>query len=148
MQIRAMIPTDVEILATLRTALWPTGTLDDHRQEALSEASSPDDEKIVLLAVDAVGGVCGFAEASLRHDYVNGCETSPVAFLEGLYIAPERRGGGVGRALCAAVEAWGRKKGCVELASDALLENGESHAFHSAIGFEETERVVYFRKSL
>lgn len=34
------------------------------------------------------------------------------------------------------------------MASDALLDNAGSHAFHEAVGFEETERVVYFRKSL
>jgi aminoglycoside 6'-N-acetyltransferase I len=34
------------------------------------------------------------------------------------------------------------------LASDALLDNGASHAMHRALGFEETERVVFFRKPL
>jgi aminoglycoside 6'-N-acetyltransferase I len=35
-----------------------------------------------------------------------------------------------------------------ELASDALLDNNGSHAMHEALGFTETERVVYFRKAL
>jgi aminoglycoside 6'-N-acetyltransferase I len=52
------------------------------------------------------------------------------------------------RALCAAIAAWGRDQGCTELASDALEDNVQSHAFHRAIGFEETERVVYFRMLL
>ncbi len=33
-------------------------------------------------------------------------------------------------------------------ASDALLENEASHALHLALGFQETERVIFFRKSL
>jgi aminoglycoside 6'-N-acetyltransferase I len=90
----------------------------------------------------------GFAEASVRTDYVNGTESSPVAFLEGLYVVPEARGRGIARELVAAIEAWGEERGCRELASDALLDNELSHAVHRALGFAETERVVYFRKAL
>lgn len=92
--------------------------------------------------------VTGFAEASLRHDYVNGCETSPVAFLEGIYVAPEYRRRGIARALCDAVEEWALGHGCTEFASDAPIDNEESHQMHAALGFEEMERVVCFRKTL
>ncbi|MNX93600.1 Aminoglycoside N(6')-acetyltransferase type 1 [compost metagenome] len=148
MRIRQANVADVDRWAAMRAALWQSDTLDEHRQEVLSALRAENPDSIVLVAVGPAGVVCGFAEASLRHEYVNGCETSPVAFIEGVYIEPEHRGSGAGRALCSALEAWGRDKGCNELASDALLENTESHAFHGAIGFEETERVVYFRKVL
>lgn len=138
----------MERWAAMRQALWPEGGLDEHRGEARAMLEEANPNALVLIAVDRAGAICGFAEASLRGDYVNGCETSPVAFLEGIYVAPDHRGGGAGRELCAAVEAWGRIRGCSELASDALLDNAASHAFHEAIGFEETERVVYFRKVL
>jgi aminoglycoside 6'-N-acetyltransferase I len=48
----------------------------------------------------------------------------------------------------ATVEAWGAASGCRELASDAALNNGASHSLHAALGFEETERVVFFRKPI
>jgi aminoglycoside 6'-N-acetyltransferase I len=70
------------------------------------------------------------------------------SFLEGLYVAPEYRRKGIGRCLVAAVTSWAGTKGCKELASDVLLENEASHAMHGALGFEETERVVFFRKRL
>ncbi len=79
---------------------------------------------------------------------MNGCSTSPVAFLEGLFVKPSSRGTGVGRSLCAAAEAWAKSRACAELASDSLLENTSGHAFHLAAGFEETERVIYYRKHL
>ena len=109
--------------------------------------AAPDADRPAWLALDD-GGPIGFAEASLRRDYVNGCETSPVAFLEGIYVMPHARGQGVGRALDAAVRDWAIVRGCREYASDALLDNRESHAFHAALGFEETERIVYFRRVL
>ena len=88
----------------------------------------------------------GFAEVALRRGYVNGCVSSPVAFLEGIYVLPEHRRGGAGRALVAVAEQWGREHGCRELASDALLGNELSRRFHGGAGFEETERAVYFCK--
>ena len=88
----------------------------------------------------------GLAEAAIRTDYVNGAQCSPVGFLEGLYVVPDARRRGVARALVAEVAKWTRDCGCSELASDAALANPASHAVHRALGFEETERVVFFRK--
>ena len=129
----------------MRAALWPDAGIEALRAEALAWDAS---RGIALLAFDHEGRDIGMAEASLRHDYVNGTASSPVGFLEAWYVQDDDRGRGVGRALIAAVEAWTRDHGCSELASDALLNNTGSHAAHAACGFEETERVVYFRKVL
>ncbi|ADG12461.1 N-acetyltransferase [Caulobacter segnis] len=147
MLIRPAAPRDLDAWAALRAALWPGDTIGDHRAE-LAEALASEGDSAAFVAEASDRLIVGFIEASLRHDYVNGCETSPVAFVEGLYVRPEFRKTGVGLALCDAVADWGRGRGCSELASDALADNLESHAFHQAIGFEETERVVYFRKPL
>ena len=101
-----------------------------------------------FVAYSASGQAVGLAEAALRTDHVNGTESSPVPFLEGLYVAPQARRQGVGASLVAAVERWAREMGYRELASDARLENEAGHAVHRALGFEETERVVFFRKRL
>lgn len=131
--------------APLRQALWPD-------QDAVQLASEIEEMlasgTAVFLALDEQGAAIAFAEAALRHDYVNGTESSPVGFLEGWYVAPPWRGKGIGRALVAAAEAWSREQGCREFASDALLDNSASLAAHAGCGFEETERVVYFRKRL
>jgi aminoglycoside 6'-N-acetyltransferase I len=55
---------------------------------------------------------------------------------------------GIARALSEAVAGWGRTRGATEYGSNALLENADSHAFHTAIGFAETERVVFFKRAL
>lgn len=84
----------------------------------------------------------------MRRDYVNGCSSSPVLFLEGIYIRPVDRRKGIARLLCNAVADWARSLGCVEFGSDTPIENSTSHALHTALGFEETQRVVFFRKPL
>ena len=100
------------------------------------------------IAYSASHEAIGFAEVSLRGDHVNGARTSPVAFIEGLYVVPPARRKGVARALVAAACDWARRAGCQEIASDAVLENSISHVVHRALGFEETERVVFFRRTL
>jgi aminoglycoside 6'-N-acetyltransferase I len=134
--------------AALRIALWDWDTVEDHRKEAEELYLSGDPNRTAFVALDAAGMVIAFAEATLRRDYVDGCETSPVVFLEGIYVLPQARKTGVAKALSDAVADWGRAQGCTEYASNALLDNVDSHAFHAAIGFEETERVVFFRRDL
>lgn len=137
----------IEGWAALRHLLWPETSLADHRVEIRAMLGQPD-RLAGFLCHGAGSDVIGLAEVSLRTDYVNGCETSPVAFLEGIVVSPEFRGQGVAAGLVAAVTEWARQKGVRELASDADLGNTGSHAMHRALGFEETERVVYFRKRL
>ncbi|MGE7958608.1 aminoglycoside 6'-N-acetyltransferase [Pseudomonas sp. NPDC089530] len=131
----------------LRQALWPDTPAAEHLDEITSLLDAPQ-RYINLLAYAADGQPVGLAEASLRHDYVNGTEHSPVVFLEGLYVSAEQRRQGIAERLIDAVAQWGRERGCVEMASDTGLENLLSQTVHKALGFEETERVVYFKKSL
>ncbi|WP_244640259.1 aminoglycoside 6'-N-acetyltransferase [Devosia pacifica] len=131
----------------MRAALWPDTSADDHRLEIEAIVTRGHEQAICLLAL-VEGAHRGFAEVSLRHDYVNGCDTTPVAFLEGIYVAPEARGRGAARALVAAAEAWAGGRNCREFASDVSIENTASAAMHMALGFEETERVVFFVKKL
>jgi aminoglycoside 6'-N-acetyltransferase I len=129
----------------LRSSLWPEGNEAEHLRymaDALARGHC------VRLAIAPDGSALGFVEASQRVDYVNGTSTSPVAFLEGLYVAPSARRKGVARALVAEVDRWAAAQGCSELASDSAIENGASHSAHLALGFEETERVVYFRRAV
>ena len=132
---------------TLRVQLWPDLSTAEHEVEVEAALADRSGRTKTFVAV-GLEKLLGFVEASLRTDYVNGCETTPVTFIEGLYVRSENRDEGVARRLCEAVAAWGRELGCQELASDADLANSESHAFHAAIGFEETERVVFFCKRL
>jgi aminoglycoside 6'-N-acetyltransferase I len=131
----------------LRLALWP----DESREQLLVGMAlmlSQRERFFQLMAYADDGSAIGFVEASLRHDHVNGTETSPVVFLEGIYVAPEFRRQGIAKELVARVAVWGKSRGCTEFASDAFPDNELSHSVHQALGFEETDRVVYFRKAL
>ena len=131
----------------LRHLLWPQDGDADHAGDTAQILGKPDRNAAFLCRAPG-GGYAGFAEAAMRTDYVNGCETTPVAFLEAVFVEPVYRRQGMARALCAAVETWAKGAGCREFASDAEIANAVSHRMHVALGFAETERVVYFRKLL
>ncbi|PZP62520.1 GNAT family N-acetyltransferase [Pseudoxanthomonas winnipegensis] len=143
--IRAASAHDLRAWAGLQGELWPDQDHDarGHVTEALQRADAGN-----FLAFGADGTAIGFAEATLRNDYVNGTDSSPVAFLEGWYVNAGWRGQGIGRALLSAVRQWAQAQGCSELASDAALDNLAAQRAHAACGFAETERVVYFRMAL
>jgi aminoglycoside 6'-N-acetyltransferase I len=153
-RIRHAGPADADQWRALRTELWPDEGERSHAAEVFRFFAEPPRgpgamPEAVLVAVDdgAAPRVVGFAEVS-RRAYAEGCETSPVGFLEGWYVVPERRQQGVGGALLAAAETWARDLGCREFASDALAENDVSAAAHRALGFEEVEVIRCFRKAL
>lgn len=129
----------------MRCLLWPGDPL-AHREDMVEWVARPD--TVVLVAVRPDGtGLAGFAEVGTR-PYADGCETSPVAYLEGWYVDEDVRRQGIGGALLHAAEAWAREQGYREFASDALLENTGSQKAHEALGFAEVERAVRYCKTL
>ena len=132
---------------SLRIELWPDCPRQQHVEEMASFLREPM-RFVQFIVREPNGRGVGFAEASIRTDYVNGTSSSPVAYLEGLYVRPQARGTGVAGSLVLAVSEWALAMGCTELASDTQPENLLSQAVHLKLGFVETERAVFFSKPL
>lgn len=129
----------------LRILLWPDHE-DAHLLEMRQLLEQP--HTLQLLSYNDQQQAIAMLEASIRYEYVNGTQTSPVAFLEGIYVLPEYRRSGVATTLVQQVEDWAKQFSCTEFASDAAIDNTISHAMHRTLGFQETERVVYFKKKI
>jgi aminoglycoside 6'-N-acetyltransferase I len=146
--IRPVTAADTDEWLRMRHALWPDGSLAQHRQDVDRYFAGDRREPAeVLLALTADAAPVGFVELSIRN-IVDSCSTDRVAYLEGWYVVPDSRRQGVGRALIQAAEQWAARQGCTEFGSDADIDNGISHAAHLRSGFEETGRVRTFRKKL
>ncbi len=130
--------------AALACELWPDAAPDELLAEL--EAMAPEEGAVFLAQVDGIPA--GFAQCQLRHDYVEGTDSSPVGYLEGIYVREPCRGRGLARALLSACEGWAAEQGCVEFASDCELDNRGSIAFHLGAGFTEANRIVCFTKQL
>lgn len=136
---------DLHILSELACQLWPDNTVEEMRLE-FSEIITKTDAAFFLAYAEETA--IGFAQFQLRHDYVEGADSSPVGYLEGIYVAEEYRKHGIARELLSACESWAKSKGCTEFASDCELENTQSLEFHLNVGFEEANRIICFTKKL
>lgn len=144
---------------SLSLALWPEHTVENMTAEMRARLSDHD-SAVFLVYNDTQNPhhgktkMCndkqaiGIAICSLRHDYVEGTETSPVGYLEGIYVTEAYRRQGAARALLAACEKWSKDMGCTEFASDCELDNTDSLAFHLKNGFSEANRIICFCKKL
>jgi aminoglycoside 6'-N-acetyltransferase I len=93
------------------------------------------------------GGLCGFIEVALR-PFAEGCQSRPVAYIEGWYVDPDSRWRGVGKSLVVAAEQWARSQGCKEMASDTEVCNLDGEEAHRRLGYTECSRLVHFKKGL
>jgi len=90
----------------------------------------------------------GIMHISIRHEYVNGTDGSPVVFIEAIYVLPQYRKMGIGKHLLKFAENFAKERGIKQIASDCYTDNAESESFHKACGFEEKERVICFAKDI
>ena len=136
---------DAPVLGQLASQLWPHHTASEMEAEMTELLKLRD--AAAFLAYDAEMAV-GFAQCSLRHDYVEGTSGSPVGYLEGIYVAENCRSRGIAKALLKACEDWAKDQGCTEFASDCELNNVGSLHFHLNVGFQEVNRIICFTKKL
>lgn len=136
---------DYLIVAKLAKELWNSHLLTDLENEF---------KKFLLL-----DNVCiyidyenyipvAFAQVSLRYEYIEGANSSPVAYLEGIFVKEKYRKQNIAQQLITICEDWAKEKGCKEMASDCELENEISYKFHLKTGFKEANRIICFTKQL
>ena len=111
---------DLHILSELACQLWPDNTVEEMRLE-FSEIITKTYAAFFLAYAEETA--IGFAQCQLRHDYVEGTDSSPVGYLEGIYVAEGYRKQGIAKELLSACESWAKEKGCTEFASDCELAN-------------------------
>ena len=129
----------------MRHNLWPEVEPEDLLREMERITADPQTPVFVMERPDGCLG--GFIETGTRK-YADGCETSPVGYIEGWWVDEDLRGVGLGKALVKTAENWARSQGLREMASDTWLENEVSIAAHLKMGYEEVERLIHFAKTL
>jgi aminoglycoside 6'-N-acetyltransferase I len=152
-QIRPAHLSDLDQLVPLREALWPESSGEEHAQELRlileDKAALALTMPLIIFVAEANDGtLVGFLEVGLR-SHADGCNPSrPVGYIEGWYVTEGHRQRGAGRKLLANAEDWARTHKCVEMASDALIDNELSQHAHEALGYEVVDRCVHYRKRL
>lgn len=136
---------DAKEIAKLAIRMWSSHTIDELTEEFETMIESLNNAIFVLCVNEQM---VGFAQCQLRHDYVEGTDSSPVGYLEGVFVEEAYRRQGCAKKLLAKCEKWAKENGCSEFASDCELENTKSFEFHMPMGFEEANRIICFKKQL
>ena len=136
---------DAEMLAGLASQMWADHDLEDLTEE-FRQLAAINEAVCFIKYVD--GKPIGFSQCQLRHDYVEGTQSSPVGYLEGIFVSEGYREKGYAAELLSECGKWSKEKGCIEFASDCELDNMDSFRFHMSLGFDEVNRIICFRKDL
>lgn len=136
---------DLEILANLAILMWDSHSVSELIAE-FSEIISKGKSQFFLKYKNDVP--IGFAQWQLRYDYVEGTKTTPVGYLERIFIKNGYRNKGYAKELLSECEAWAKYNGCQEFASDCEIDNIGSFHFHKAMNFTEANRIICFTKAL
>ncbi len=142
---RKAMKTDSEAIALLAVQMWTSHTVED-LSNGFSSLMENDNSALYLLIIN--GTIEGFAQCGLRHDYVEGTNSSPVGYLEGIFVQEEYRKQGFAKQLFKYCEQWAKEKSCSEFASDCELDNEISRQFHRNLGFDEANRIICFTKKI
>ncbi|MCL2864219.1 MAG: GNAT family N-acetyltransferase [Lachnospiraceae bacterium] len=148
---RKATKSDIDVMTDLLFLLYNAERQapDLSRDELLTgnEQMLTDTTQVFFLAFDGEKAV-GVSHGALRREYVNGANDGLTGYLEAIYVLPEYRKIGVAAELVKITEGWAAQNSCREMASDCLLDNTDSYNFHKRIGYKETERCIFFLKTL
>jgi Acetyltransferases len=136
---------DSKMVAELFHNMWRGSDINDLQTELLAKITTNESEIFIAYNDDIPVGV---AQCGLRKDYVEGTSSTPVGYLEGIYVIEKFRNNGIAAMLCKECEAWALTIGCKEFASDCELNNRESLEFHLSVGFTEANRIICFAKKI
>ena len=135
---------ELDIAAELAACVWHCS-----KEDLLDDFKAIiNNEDVVFFLKYSEGMAVGFAQCKIRHDYVEGTQSSPVGYLEGIFVKAEYRNKGYAKELLFACEQWAKAQGCSEFASDCELKNKDSLLFHLKTGFIEANRIICFKKDL
>lgn len=127
-------------------ALWPH--YDECALRPIFINILKNEKETAYLYQNDAGVPIAFINLSLRTDHVQGSTTSPVGYVEAIYVKPDYRKQGIAKELIAIAEKWASEKGCTELGSDTEIDNLPSQQFHKNLGFKEANRTVNFIKNI
>ena len=98
-------------------------------------------ESVIFLAYDQNNTAVGFEQLYMSFSSVS---MSPIWILNDLYVAPEARKNGVGKALIAKAEALVKERGDKALILETAHDNTPAQALYEKLGFSKENDVYHY----
>jgi GNAT superfamily N-acetyltransferase len=99
---------------------------------------------VACLETNMEAEIVGWIEASILHEL----QSPPYSFISGLVVNETKRSYGIGKRLCAEVEAWSRRQGVTTLRVTSRISREGAHRFYLREGFERIKTWAVFEKML
>jgi GNAT superfamily N-acetyltransferase len=138
-RVRPAAPGDLDDLVRLLGLLFALEAdfePDAARQRRGLAAMLADPARRTVLVAERGGAVVGMVTGQLL---VSTAEGGPSVLLEDLVLVEPARGGGLGRALVEALEAWARERGATRVQLLVDEENLAALGFYRRIGWRPTQ---------
>lgn len=144
-QIRKLGTEQIRDVVFMALDLWKEASYHDLNElfQKLTESKS---DAVFIYQIENEN--VGFVHLSIRNDYVEGSNSSPVGYVEGVYVKPDFRARKIAKELVKSGEQWAKEKGCSQIGSDIEYDNHVSYKFHQKIGFKEANRLICFIKDI
>ncbi len=149
--IRRATPADAPSLGRLLHAFSMEFGEETPEPEVIAERAAPLIESGDVTVLFAGSGPDGFAQLRFRPSlYTGGVD----AHLEELYVVPERRGRGLGRALLEAAMDHARERGAVRIDLATSEDDTAARGLYESAGFTNREggpqgpRMLYYERDL
>ena len=136
---------NLKAVVDLSLLLFPEETFSE-LFKIYQECLTSEKERVFLYQKD--NQYVGYLHLAIRSDYVNGTNTSPVVFVEAIYVLPKYQRHGIGREFIKFAESFAKTRNIKQIASDCFIDNVQSVKFHKNCGFIEKERVICFVKDI
>ena len=131
------------MLAELSTQLgYPTTAAE--LEARLAAVASNDHAAVLVATADATDRPIGWVHVELKRTLV-----APLtAQIMGLVVDAEARGGGIGRELLLAAEAWAARRGCRQMVVGTRITRERAHRFYSREGYSLQKTSHFLEKRL
>jgi ribosomal protein S18 acetylase RimI-like enzyme len=130
---------DAAAITALTAQLGYTASADDIRARL---AVLVGDDRHAVFVAERGGQVVGWAHVA----DVPMVQDRAGADLEGIVVAAEERGSGVGRSLVTAAEEWARGRDLAVLRVRSRSSRQAAHAFYRRLGFEDVKTSLVFAR--
>jgi GNAT superfamily N-acetyltransferase len=142
LHVRVIALEDTAAVAELSIQLGYQATAAETRERIAALLLNAENQIALVACVG--GNVVGWIEASIvRH-----LQSAPYTLIGGLVVKDGVRGLGVGKRLCAEIEAWTRNKGLTVVRVTSRSTREGAHRFYLREGYTQTKTSAVFEKVL
>ena len=133
---------DSRVLAEMAVCMWDSHTAAELEMEF---ARTIEEGREVFFIQYQDQTPVGFAQCSMRSDYVEGTESSPVGYLEGIFVKEDHRGKGYAGECLDYARQIAEKENCYKMMLLTGSKDPETFHFYEKAGYNSSDKTAFIQ---